>query len=184
MLADSGGTKGAMYFHFASKLALAQAVVAEMVQQWGDLRLQISERGLDPLSTLLALVNEVIARLVDSPVARGGTRLLSELPARGPEAGEHYAFGERDAVALLTEAARRGQLRGGVEPSVVARQIVALVAGHRQICDSLDDRADLSRRIGQAWNLILPAIATDDWLAQWRASRPRPCHEEPDHDIG
>ncbi|MCA1836105.1 MAG: TetR/AcrR family transcriptional regulator, partial [Actinobacteria bacterium] len=38
VLADSGGTKGALYFHFASKEALARAVVAEMVQRWRDLR--------------------------------------------------------------------------------------------------------------------------------------------------
>src|SRR5436305_4573287 len=54
VLADSGGTKGALYFHFASKDALARAVVAEMVQGWRDLRRQVSN-GLDPLSTLLVL---------------------------------------------------------------------------------------------------------------------------------
>src|SRR5919205_2789724 len=62
VLADSGGTKGALYFHFASKEALARAVIAEMVQRWGDLRRQVSGRGLDPLSTLLVLVDEVINR--------------------------------------------------------------------------------------------------------------------------
>jgi AcrR family transcriptional regulator len=183
VLADSGGTKGALYFHFTSKLALARAVVAEMVQQWGDLRAQVGERGLDPLATLLTLVDEVIARLVDSPIARGGTRLLSELPGSGTATGEHYSFGERDTLALLTEAARSGQLREGVEPASLARQIVALVAGHRQICDALGDRGDLWRRVDEAWVLLLPVIATDEWLGHWRASgwasRPRPSGEWP-----
>lgn len=178
VLADSGGTKGALYFHFTSKLALARAVVAEMVQQWGDLRAQVGERGLDPLATLLDLVDEVIARLVDSPIARGGTRLLSELPGSGTATDEHYSFGERDALVLLTEAGLSGQLREGVEPPSLARQIVALVAGHRQICDVLGERGDLWRRVDEAWILLLPAIATDEWLDRWRASgwasRPRP----------
>lgn len=178
VLSDSGGTKGALYFHFDSKLALARAVIAEMVQQWGDLRVQVGERGLDPLWALLALVDEVVARLIDSPIARGGTRLLGELPNREPAAEEHYAFGERDTLALLTDAERCGLLRDEVDPAVVARQVVALVAGHRQICDALDTRADLWRRIDEAWNLLLPTIATDTWLANWRASdwasRPRP----------
>ncbi|MGH3928276.1 MAG: ScbR family autoregulator-binding transcription factor, partial [Pseudonocardiaceae bacterium] len=156
VLADSGGTKGALYFHFASKQALARAVIAEMAKQWGNLRVEIGERGLDPLSALLALVEGVIARLVDNPIARGGTRLLSEAPKRPPEAGEHCSFGECDALALLTEAARSGLLRDEVDPAVVARQIVALVAGHRQICDVLDERRDLWRRIDEAWNLLLP----------------------------
>jgi AcrR family transcriptional regulator len=184
VLADSGSTKGALYFHFASKQALAQAVVAEMVQQWAHLRAQVSQRGLDPLMSLLVLVDEVIARLVHSAIARGGTRLLSELPMRDPDPGGHYAFGERDTLALLTEAARGGLLRAGVEPAVVARQLVALVAGHRQICDALDDRTDLWRRVEEAWDLLLPVIATDEWLGTWRASewasRPKPNGERAD----
>src|SRR5919206_3402040 len=47
VLADSGGTKGALYFHFASKEALARAVIAEMVQRCRDLREQIRGRALD-----------------------------------------------------------------------------------------------------------------------------------------
>lgn len=172
VLADSGGTKGALYFHFASKEALARAVIAETVQRWAKLRAQISTRELDPLSTLLALVDEVIAQLIDSPIARGGTRLLNDLPMRGD-----YDFGERDVLALLTEAARVGLLREGVEPALVARHVVALLTGHRQICDAVGNGQNLWRRIDEAWSLLLPAIGTDVWLDGWRASpwasRPR-----------
>jgi AcrR family transcriptional regulator len=178
VLADSGGTKGALYFHFASKEALARAVIAEMVQGWVDLRVQVNGRGLDPLSALLALVDEVIARLIDNPIARGGTRLLNDLPMRAQEACGHYGFGERDALTLLTQAAQAGLLREGIEPALVARQVVALLAGHRQVCDAEDDRHNLWQRVDEAWTLLLPAIATDAWLAAWRASpwpsRPRP----------
>jgi AcrR family transcriptional regulator len=179
VLADSGGTKGALYFHFSSKEALARAVIAEMVQGWAELRGQVSGRGLDPLSALLALVDEVIARLIDDPIARGGTRLLNDLP----KAREHYGFGERDAFLLLTQAGQAGLLREGIQPAPLARQIVALIAGHRQICDAIADRRDLWRRIDEAWNVLLPAIATDAWLANWRAAdwpaRPRPRAPQP-----
>jgi AcrR family transcriptional regulator len=184
VLADSGGTKGALYFHFASKEVLARAVIAEMVQQWGTLRVHVSARGLDPLSALLALVDEVIARLIDSPIARGGTRLLNDLPMSPDDARGHYALGEGNALALLTQAARAGLLREGIKPASVARQVVALMAGHRQICDALNDRQDLWQRVDEAWGLLLPAISTDAWLAEWRASlwasRPRPRLEEGD----
>lgn len=172
VLADSGGTKGALYFHFASKEALARAVIAEMVRRWGDLREQVSERGLDPLSTLLALVDEVVTRLIDNPIARGGARLLSDLPTRRQDVHGHFDFGERDAADLLTQAAQSGLLREGIEPILVARQIAAIIAGHRQICEALDDREDLWQRIDDAWALLLPVIATDTWLAAWRASTP------------
>ncbi|MGH4007836.1 MAG: ScbR family autoregulator-binding transcription factor [Pseudonocardiaceae bacterium] len=188
VLADSGGTKGALYFHFRSKEALARAVIAEMMQQWGKLRTQISHRELDPLSALLALVDEVIARLIGSPIAQGGTRLLKDLPMRSEDAREHYAFGERDALALLTEAAQVGLLREGIEPALVARQVVALLAGHRHICDALGDRQELWQRVDEAWSLLLPAICTEAWLAEWAAtpwaSRPRPRVEEDESEPG
>lgn len=170
VLADSGGTKGALYFHFASKEALARAVIAEMVQGWGDLRVEISGRGLDSLSALLALVDAVIERLIDNPIARGGTRLLNDLPSRAQDECGHYVLGERDALALLTQAAQEGLLREGIEPELVARQIVALVAGHRQICDAVGNRHKLRQRIDEAWPLLLPTIATDEWVVTWRAS--------------
>ncbi len=172
VLADSGGTKGALYFHFASKEVLARAVIAQMVQRWGDLREQISRRGLDPLSELVALVDEVIALLIDDPIARGGTRLLNELSMREPDAYGHYDFGERATCDLLTRAAQAGLLREGIHPVLVARQIVAIVAGHRQICDAAGDRQQLWQRIDGAWALLLPTIATDTWLAAWPSSAP------------
>lgn len=174
VLADSGGTKGALYFHFVSKEALARAVIAEMVQRWGDLRGRVSNRGLDPLSTLSALVDEVIASLIDDPIARGGTRLLNELPVGDEQARQHFGFGEREALDLLTQAERAGLLREGTDPAVVARQLVAIIAGNRQICDALGERHHLGQWVAQGWTLLLPAIATDAWLAAWRASPASP----------
>ncbi|MDQ4105257.1 MAG: TetR/AcrR family transcriptional regulator, partial [Actinomycetota bacterium] len=170
VLADSGGTKGALYFHFASKEALARAVIAEMVQGWGELRVEISGRGLDALTSLLTLVDDVVGRLIDDPIARGGTRLLNDLPLRAQDEHGYYVLGERDTFALLTEAAQEGLLREGIDPALVARQIVALVAGHRQICDAGGNLHKLRQRIDEAWSLLLPTIATDEWMVTWRAS--------------
>lgn len=173
VLADSGGTKGALYFHFASKEALARAVIAEMVQGWDDLRERVSGCGLDPLSALLALVDGVVERLIDNPIAQGGMRLLNDLPMRAQDTPGPYGVAERDVLALLTQAAQAGLLREGIEPAPLARQIVAMIAGHRRICDAVDDRHNLRQRLDEAWALLLPAIATDAWLAAWHASRPR-----------
>jgi AcrR family transcriptional regulator len=172
VLADSGGTKGALYFHFTSKEALARAVIAEMVQGWADLREQVSGCGLDPLSALLVLLDEMVARLIDNPIARGGIRLLNDLPLRAQDTPGPYGVAERDVLALLTQAAQADLLREGIEPALLARQIVGLIAGHRQVCDAVDGCHTLRQRLDEAWALLLPAIATDAWLAAWHAARP------------
>src|SRR6185312_16825789 len=166
----SGGTKGALYFHFASKEALARAVIDEMVQRWGDLHGQVRARGLDPLSELLALVDEVIAGLIDNPIVRGGARLFGDLPVREQDSRGHYGIGESHVSDLLTRAAQAGLLREGVDPTLVARQVVAIVIGHRQICDAIGDRQHLWQRVDEAWTLLLPSIATETWLVAWRSS--------------
>lgn len=171
VLADSGGTKGALYFHFPSKEALARAVIAEMMQGWGGLREQVNGRGLDPLSALLALVDEMITQLIDDLIARGGMRLLDDLPMRAQDTPGPYGVGEDDVLALLTESAQAGLLREGIDPAPLARQIVAIIAGHRQICEAVDSRHHLRQRLEEAWDLLLPAIASDAWLAARRAGR-------------
>jgi AcrR family transcriptional regulator len=172
VLADSGGTKGALYFHFVSKEALARAIIAEMGQGWEGLRGRVGGRALDPLSALVALLDETVAQLIDNPIARGGMRLLHELPMRAQDTPGQYGVAERDVLALLIQAAQAGVLREGIEPAPLARQIVAVVAGHRQICEAEDDRHHLRQRLDEAWALLLPAIATDAWLAAWHAARP------------
>ena len=73
----------------------------------------------------------------------------------------------------MTQAGQAGLLREGIEPALVARQIVAVIAGHRQICDAVNSCHKLGQRLDEAWSLLLPAIATDAWLAAWHASRSR-----------
>lgn len=171
VLADSGGTKGALYFHFPSKEALARAVIAEMLRGWGGLREQVNARGLDPLSALLALVDEMTTQLIDNPIARGGMRLLNDLPMRPQDTPGPYGVGEGDVRALLIQSAQAGLLREGLEPAPLARQIVAIVAGHWQICDAVNGRHQLRQRLDEAWDFLLPAIASDAWLEARRPKR-------------
>ena len=132
-----------------------------------------------------ALIESELAAVADRPVVCVLTHVsvdeddpAFERPTKpvGPfyaeeQARAHYGFGEQECLDLLTQAAHAGLLREGIDPAVAARQIVAIVAGNRQICDALGERHDLRQRVEQAWQLVLPAIATDTWLAAWRASR-------------
>src|SRR3954451_19800265 len=45
ILKVSGRTKGALYFHFSSKQALAQALQTEIVASWELVRAEIAARG-------------------------------------------------------------------------------------------------------------------------------------------
>ncbi|MDQ3761625.1 MAG: TetR/AcrR family transcriptional regulator [Actinomycetota bacterium] len=170
VIAASKVTKGALYFHFASKQALADAVVAEMIARWKVLVAEVNARGLDPLWTLLAQTDEVVARMIKDPIARGGIQLLTDRGAVCADAAAHYAYGEAAATEQLTAAAAAGLLRPGVDPNRIARVIVGMITGVNLICDLLRGHDQLWEAVTDLWQGLLPAIAADHWLEGWRAA--------------
>lgn len=80
-LADITGaaqvTKGALYFHFASKRDLALALVAEARAVLDALVTEIvGRRGTElPIQLLIDLTHAVLKRVADDPVLRAGLRL-------------------------------------------------------------------------------------------------------------
>lgn len=184
VIAASEVTKGALYFHFSSKQALADAVIAEMVGRWKVMVAEVRARGLDPLWTLLAQSDEVVARIIHDPIARGGIQLLAEPGVVCADAAEqHYGYGEAATTQQLTAAAAAGLLRPGLDPARIARVIVTMVAGSNVICRDLSGGRDqLWEAVTDLWRGLLPAIATDPWLERWQAvgwpRRPMPAITE------
>ena len=77
ILAASGRTKGALYFHFRSKQQLATVLMDEIVESWDVVRSMIAERGLDPLRTLLVETDAYVGRWTHDVVVRGGCRAMA-----------------------------------------------------------------------------------------------------------
>jgi AcrR family transcriptional regulator len=171
-------TKGALYFHFISKQALADAVVAEMVAGWKVMVAEVRARGLDPLWTLLAQSDEAVARVINDPITRGGLQLLAEPGVLCADATAHYVYGEVVTTEQLTAAAVAGLLRPGLDPTRIAHVVVAMITGVKPICDHVRGSELLWEAVTDLWQGLLPAIATDCWLEHWRAAdwprRPMP----------
>ena len=74
----AGVTKGAVYFHFPSKEALAVAIVEEQFAQWPPLVAGIIEHSPDALTSIIALTYEVGSRFRDDILTTAGIRLSFE----------------------------------------------------------------------------------------------------------
>lgn len=185
MVTAAGVTKGALYFHFPGKQALAEAVIAEMNATWTAMVAEVTRRGLDPLATLLAETDEAVAHLLADPIVRGGTRLLNDPLLRSHHtadlATDQYAYAESAIAAQLAAAAQAGLLRPCLDTTgraQLAQSIVATFTGQHMICDLTGADTELWDRITAMWQALLPLIATDPWLDRWRhydwPHRPRP----------
>jgi AcrR family transcriptional regulator len=171
ILRRGGVTKGAFYFHFPSKDAVAEALVRRMHAVWPAAHHRWRERGLDPLRTLVGLVDEVAQRVSEDVLARAAVRLAEEVdPAAARE--PPFRAWEHTFALLLGAAAEGGLLRPGVDPAVVARVLHAAMIGAWMVGGPGRRPETYPERVREMWRCLLPGVATDEWLSGWRAEHP------------
>ncbi|MDT7742153.1 MAG: hypothetical protein QOE59_1231 [Actinomycetota bacterium] len=176
-LLSQGPGKGALYFHFPSKHAVATALVEEMTASWDHVVPTAERDAPDPLHALIAVTDIVVARL-DDPIVRGAARVLRDQVLHRPTLAELSAGWEADLARLFTLAAERHLLKPAVEPQWAAHEADVSLAGRATLLESLSPKQELWDQMNQFWTGFLPLITTTAWRETWDAkswpARPRP----------
>ncbi|MER5310931.1 ScbR family autoregulator-binding transcription factor [Streptomyces sp. NPDC002773] len=159
IIAVSGATKGALYFHFSSKEELARGVIEAQFSALAELQLEGS-----PLQQAIDSTHAVAHALQHVPLVRAGIRLVIEQGSFTEPDPEPYLRWVEPAQALLEEARTEGELRPEVDVRAVAQLIVALFTGTQLMAQVLTQREDLSERITAFWQVVLPGLATPEAL--------------------
>ncbi|AVH55812.1 MULTISPECIES: ScbR family autoregulator-binding transcription factor [Streptomyces] len=166
-------TKGALYFHFPSKEALAKAVVEEQFQATIIGRPSPGAAGDGPapapteaVQALIDMSHRLGRRLQEDPVTRGAIRL----------AIEHGSFAEPDpgpyrtwiasVRELLSEARDLGNLRPGLDIDVLAEVLVGSFTGIQLVAHVLSDRSELRHTLTEYWRTTLPGLVPEKHLAE------------------
>lgn len=162
----TGLTKGAVYFHFPSKAALAVAVVEHHKDQWLVLAEQTVADHPDPLDQLLA-VRDLLVRLCTGPEAHWDVvRLAAEVARVEGEAVQvaaHALIGRWvDLIAgVLRAAVAAGQVRADVDPTDTALVLVSAFDGLKQATDDPAARPDdFARQAHLLTDLLLAGLRT------------------------
>lgn len=162
ILRRSGVTKGAFYFHFASKEAVALALVRLQAHHWARLQRHWLGRGLDPLSTAIQLVDDAVRLLSQDVLIRAGTRLAYQRVGHGTAGHAGQPNWESLFTGLLRRSAERGVLRAGVDPGMAARVLCSALAG--AVSSAQHSQPDLPARVTEIWRVILEGIASPEWM--------------------
>ncbi|MDI9913682.1 ScbR family autoregulator-binding transcription factor [Rhodococcus sp. IEGM 1379] len=160
IVAGADTTKGALYFHFASKDELAQYVIAEQHRMSIESVQAISATSSSPLEQLVMLTHEMARQIVEEPIVRAGIRLTLELSTfEGPV--EPYADWIAACTALVQRAKDAGQIKGSVDTGALGRFLPAAFTGVQLVSNVIARRADLTERVDEMWKLILPGVVSE-----------------------
>jgi AcrR family transcriptional regulator len=167
VLAEAELTKGAMYFHFSSKHALALALIEDQSAKYIGATQDLLARKLSGLETLVDVVFLIAIGDISEDIARAGLHLLESV-------GRIEGLGKNllgQWIQLLGHIVKRaiaeGDLIEDCEPEVVGRLFVSTYLGMRQTSD-LDQPEEFLRAIEQTLKLLVPGIVRPERIDYFR----------------
>lgn len=163
ILAEAEVTKGAMYFHFRSKHALAVAIIEHRAAVARHAADELVARKLSGLETLIDFSYLMAVDDIGDVSTRAGLNLLESI---GRTDGlQASVLGEW--VSTFAEIGRRAVGEGDVveerDPDDIARLLVSMYLGLRQTSNFAEPERFL-HDLEMGWALVLPGFANPDRL--------------------
>jgi AcrR family transcriptional regulator len=160
----SGMTKGSVYFHFASKEALAVAVLTEKHAQWIERVHSSLETSAPGRQRLEALLPAMLSLHTDDPYAWAVSRLtqnLSELPETRSLATELTQRWVDVVAEVVREAVDVQGETTTVDPTEIALLLVGAFDGLKTTIQVLtDDPASAARQLESGGHLLLRMVCS------------------------
>ena len=162
---ESGVTKGALYFHFDSKEALARAIIEAQHEASSSVGQALLATQTPGLNAMIVMSLEIARQLHDDPVVSAGIRLTIEAanfdsPVAGP-----YLDWMAACEEFLRRAIDQGDVCSTIDVVATAHFIISAFTGVQVVSDVLTNRADIEARLIEMWAMLLPALVPADRLA-------------------
>ena len=163
ILASADVTKGALYFHFRSKHALANAVIEHRAERgWATVE-QLRAGGLSGLETTIDVAYLIAVSDIGEADARAGLNLLEAVGRFDGLQAKVLDAWVNGFAALTRRAIGEGDVVDRVEPEHAARLLVSMYLGLRQT-SNLDEPESFIRDLESLWMLVLPGFANPERL--------------------
>jgi AcrR family transcriptional regulator len=149
LIEASGLTKGAFYFHFPSKEALALAAFGHTQEKWVSAVLAATDGSAPAADQLEAMLEAAVHFHETEPAARCVARLcfeLGEASSLRPQLVPYLTTWEEMVTALIRGAQDEGDYRPDFDAMAAARVSVAAFIGIADVSQVVSEGQDLRRR--------------------------------------
>jgi TetR/AcrR family transcriptional regulator, transcriptional repressor for nem operon len=161
ILAEAELTKGAMYFHFKSKHALAVAIIDSQTEAGAVAVRDLLSRGLSGLETLIDFSYLIAIKDIKTDVVRSGLNLMESVGLTD-EIQERLFDRWIKALARVAEQAKaEGDINEQCDPQDIGRMMVSLHMGLRKT-SNLDDPQRFLLDLEKCWSLLLTGVLQPD----------------------
>ena len=164
-------TKGALYYHFDSKEALATAIIEEGLTIVLTAFRASSRTGSPAMENLIHGAFVVTDVLTTDRVAEAAARLLRTFGCFNPAAKNAFQALLDELVGALQSAVTEGDVRADLPAATVeaiGATILAAMFGAELLASALADGTDIRARFARIWDLALPALIADESLGYYR----------------
>ncbi len=161
ILADAEVTKGAMYFHFRSKYALASAIIEYRGTTARASVDQLLAQKLSGLETLIDISYLVAIEDIGDEIARAGLNLLESIGRTDGLQGNVHGQWVTAFAAIARKGVRDGDIIGDRDPAGIARLLVSMYLGLRQTSNLAEPERFL-RDLERMWTLVMPGFVKPD----------------------
>ncbi|AGB22444.1 transcriptional regulator [Mycobacterium sp. JS623] len=161
ILADAEVTKGAMYFHFRSKHALAAAIIEHRFVLASASVDELLARKLSGLETLIDIVYLVAVEDIGDEIARAGLNLLESIGRTDGLQADVLGQWVDAFAAIAGKAVKDGDIIADRDPRGIATLLVSMYLGLRQT-SNLAEPEQFLHDLENVWKLALPGFVKPD----------------------
>ena len=163
VIADTDVSRGALYFHFQSKHALALALMEHHAAAVRALTMQLLARGGSGLETMIEITFMVATLDASDDYARAAANLAGETRRPGDRVASLFDEWIKGSITVLEQAIADGDVRADYDPETLAQVLVSHYVGVRQVSD-LDAAASFLTNVERSWCTTLPGFTNPDRL--------------------
>ena len=158
ILTQALATKGALYFHYASKEELARAVIEEGTRRFTAVCTPYLNSPTPAFEAMIGISFVTVDAALNDAVMGATFRLITEMGDYRSSETDTFATWTSTYQLLARRAIDEGDLRENTDPDVVGQLLVELFAGARLL--ATDNPVALPTRTAMAWDLLLPVLVT------------------------